>query len=108
MKGGRYELTQKEMVLGYIRDFGSITPVDAFRDLGIARLAAVVCKLRREGHDIHKEREHALNRSCIIDTGVHIQLPHGYVGMLKSKSGLNVMHDITSEGVIDEGYSEQR
>lgn len=31
--------------------------------------------------------------SCIIDTGVHIQLPHGYVGMLKSKSGLNVMHD---------------
>lgn len=43
--------------------------------------------------------------SCIIDTGVHIQLPHGYVGMLKSKSGLNVMHGITSEGVIDEGYT---
>ena len=43
--------------------------------------------------------------SCVIDTGVHIQLPHGYVGMLKSKSGLNVMHDITSDGVIDEGYT---
>ena len=43
--------------------------------------------------------------SCIIDTGVHIQLPHGYVGMLKSKSGLNVKHGITSEGVIDEGYT---
>lgn len=43
--------------------------------------------------------------SCIIDTGVHIQLPHGYVGMLKSKSGLNVWHGITSEGVIDEGYT---
>lgn len=43
--------------------------------------------------------------SCIIDTGVHIQLPHGYVGMLKSKSGLHVKHDITSEGVIDEGYT---
>lgn len=43
--------------------------------------------------------------SCIIDTGVHIQLPHGYVGMLKSKSGLNVEHGITSEGVIDEGYT---
>lgn len=43
--------------------------------------------------------------SCVIDTGVHIQLPHGYVGMLKSKSGLNVMHGITSEGVIDEGYT---
>ena len=43
--------------------------------------------------------------SFVIDTGVHIQLPHGYVGMLKSKSGLNVKHGITSEGVIDEGYT---
>lgn len=45
--------------------------------------------------------------SCVIDTGVHIQLPHGYVGMLKSKSGLNVKYGITSEGVIDEGYTGQ-
>lgn len=43
--------------------------------------------------------------SRVIDTGVHIQLPHGYVGILKSKSGLNVRHGITSEGVIDEGYT---
>lgn len=43
--------------------------------------------------------------SRVIDTGVHIQLPHGYAGMLKSKSGLNVKHGITSEGVIDEGYT---
>lgn len=41
----------------------------------------------------------------IIDTGVHIQLPHGHVGMLKSRSGLNVWFGITSEGVIDEGYT---
>lgn len=43
--------------------------------------------------------------SRIIDTGVHIQLPHGCVGMLKSKSGLNTRYGITSEGVIDEGYT---
>lgn len=43
--------------------------------------------------------------SRVIDTGVHIQLPHGYVGMLKSKSGLNAWHSITSDGVIDEGYT---
>lgn len=43
--------------------------------------------------------------SRVIDTGVRIQLPHGYVGMLKSKSGLHVKYDITSEGVIDEGYT---
>ena len=36
---------------------------------------------------------------------VHVQLPHGTVGFLKSKSGLNVKHGITGEGVIDEGYT---
>ena len=40
-----------------------------------------------------------------FDTGVHIELPVGTVGMLKSKSGLNVKHGITSEGVIDVGYT---
>lgn len=38
-------------------------------------------------------------------TGVHVQLPHGCVGLLVSKSGLNVKHGITSTGLIDEGYS---
>ena len=55
-------VSQKQMVLDYMREFGSITPMDAFRDLGITRLAAVVCRLRREGHDIHTEREHGKNR----------------------------------------------
>jgi dUTP pyrophosphatase len=43
--------------------------------------------------------------SAVIDTGVHVELPHGYAGFLKSKSGLNVKHGIVSEGVIDEGYT---
>lgn len=43
--------------------------------------------------------------SIVIDTGVHVELPPGTVGMLKSKSGLNVRHGITCEGVIDEGYT---
>lgn len=45
------------------------------------------------------------HESIAVDTGVHIQLPHGTVGMLKSKSGLNVKFGIQSEGVIDEGYT---
>lgn len=45
------------------------------------------------------------NDSAVIDTGVHVELPRGTVGMLKSKSGLNVKHGIKSEGVIDEGYT---
>lgn len=43
--------------------------------------------------------------SLVIDTGVHVLIPEGYVGMLKSKSGLNVKYGITSEGVIDAGYT---
>ena len=42
--------------------------------------------------------------SATFDTGVHIELPPCTVGMLKSKSGL-MMQGITSEGVIDEGYT---
>lgn len=43
--------------------------------------------------------------SVNIGTGVHVQLPENTVGMVKSKSGLNVKSCITVEGVIDEGYS---
>ena len=43
--------------------------------------------------------------SAIFDTGVHVALPEGTVGMLKSKSGLNVKHNILCEGVIDVGYT---
>lgn len=42
--------------------------------------------------------------NVLIDTGIHVELPHNSVGMLKSKSGLNVKHCILNEGVIDEGF----
>ena len=41
----------------------------------------------------------------MIDTGVHVELPVGTAGFLKSKSGLNINHDITSDGVIDVGFT---
>lgn len=40
-----------------------------------------------------------------IDTGVHVEIPAGYVGLIKSKSGLNVNKSILTEGVIDHGYT---
>lgn len=43
--------------------------------------------------------------SVVIDTGVHVEILEGYVGMLKSKSGLNVKHDLIGTGTIDSGYS---
>lgn len=59
------------------------------------------------GLDIYS-REQKLVRahdSECFDTGVHIEIPKGFVGFLKSKSGLNVKHGLTSEGVIDSGYT---
>lgn len=40
-----------------------------------------------------------------IDTGVHVEIPEGYVGMITSKSGLMVNEGITSRGTIDCGYT---
>lgn len=41
----------------------------------------------------------------VIDTGVHVEIPAGYVGMMKSRSGLMCNRGITSEGTIDAGYT---
>ena len=59
------------------------------------------------GFDIFTPKEVRIREggSAKIDTGVHIQIPKGYVGFLKSKSGLNVVNGITGEGVIDAGYT---
>lgn len=45
------------------------------------------------------------NGSAVFDTGVHVELPRMTCGLLVSKSGLNVNCDITSTGLIDEGYT---
>ena len=43
--------------------------------------------------------------SYTVDTGVHIQIPVGQVGFIKSKSGLNVKGGGTATGVVDSGFS---
>lgn len=55
--------------------------------------------------DIYPKWFDYVENSVCIDTGVHVAIPEGYVGFLKSKSGLNVNHGLTSEGVIDSGYT---
>lgn len=57
------------------------------------------------GLDIYSPIDFTVLDSFVINTGVHVELPEGTVGFLKSKSGLNVNYGITSEGVIDEGYT---
>jgi dUTP pyrophosphatase len=42
-----------------------------------------------------------LKESVTIDTGVHVAIPKGYVGFIKSKSGLMVKHSILTDGTVD-------
>ena len=57
------------------------------------------------GLDIFSPIDFTVDDSFVVNTGVHVELPAGTVGFLKSKSGLNVNYGIVSEGVIDEGYT---
>lgn len=51
-----------------------------------------------------RSKENPKIGSAIIDTGVHMNIPVGFVGMIKSKSGLNMKHGIIADGVVDAGY----
>ena len=44
-------------------------------------------------------------QAVTIDTGVHVEIPEGYVGFIKSRSGLMVKHNIVSDGTIDAHYT---
>lgn len=52
---------QTEAVLEYMRLFGSITPLDALRELGCMRLASRISDLKHEGYTILGEMDTAKN-----------------------------------------------
>ena len=45
------------------------------------------------------------NQSRTFSTGVHIAIPEGMVGLVKSKSGLMCNHGILTDGTIDAHYT---
>lgn len=55
-------LTQSMKVLKYMLDFGSITPLDALKDLAVMRLGARIWDLEKQGFEIVHDRETAKNR----------------------------------------------
>ena len=48
-------MTQKEMILGYMRKHGSITSMQAFQ-MGITRLSARIWNLRNDGVQIESNK----------------------------------------------------
>ena len=55
-------MRQCELVLKYMEDFGSITPLDAVKDLGIMCLAERIRDLRKAGVKIVSTPESSKNR----------------------------------------------
>lgn len=54
--------TQYDKVLKYIDEHGSITPMEAFTEFGITRLAARVNELQRKGIILERKMESGKNR----------------------------------------------
>ena len=51
------------MILQYIKEFGSISPYEAFRDLGVTKLATRISEMRsQDGMEFHKESVTTKNR----------------------------------------------
>ena len=55
-------MTQCERILKYMDDFGTISTMQAFMDLGVVRLASRIHDLRRMGIEIESETVNTKNR----------------------------------------------
>ena len=54
--------TQCQRILAYMDEFGSISTLEAFRDLGVARLASRIHDLKGMGFNIKDEIKTSKNR----------------------------------------------
>ena len=55
-------MTQREAIINYITEFGSITPMEAFADLGITKLATRISEMRKDGMQLKIESVKSKNR----------------------------------------------
>lgn len=70
-------MTQGERIINYLEQFGSITPMEAFRDLGITKLATRISEMRADGIEFEKEYVTSKNRFGESVTYMKYSLPKG-------------------------------
>lgn len=56
------QMSQHERILDYINTFGSISPMEAFNDLGITKLSTRIGEMRADGINFNQEWEIRKNR----------------------------------------------
>lgn len=55
-------MTQHQLILEYVKEWGSITPMDAFLDLGITKLSTRIGELEKAGIGFVHSKESRKNR----------------------------------------------
>lgn len=55
-------MTQRSMIVAYMKEHGSITTYEAFEQLGITKLTTRISELRAGGFKIRQRTEAGLNR----------------------------------------------
>lgn len=53
---------QRQRIINYIREFGSITSKEAYDDLGITQLATRIKELKEQGYEFKTKWENSKNR----------------------------------------------
>lgn len=89
-------------------DEGAIMPTRAHEfDAGLDLYAPKTVSI--PGSKYLSAYSHGYGKVCVgnrtIDTGVHVQIPEGFVGFIKSKSGLMANYGLLTDGTIDSGYT---
>ena len=56
------KISQKDRIINYIREFGSITSWEAYQELGVMQLGARIDQLQKDGYTFVTEWEHKKNR----------------------------------------------
>lgn len=54
--------TQVDRVIAYMKQFGSVSTLEAFKDLGVTRLSARIFEIKQRGYKVKSEPIKAKNR----------------------------------------------
>ena len=81
------KITQKDRIINYIREFGSITSWEAYQDLGVMQLGARIDQLQKEGYIFRTEWEHKKNRY-----GEDVQFKRYYLADMISENSNHITY----------------
>lgn len=85
------ELQMEKQIINIKLDEGAFTPYKAH--------------IYDAGFDLYAMKDQVIKLTTIVDTGVHMDIPNGYVGLVFPRSSMSKNNYITPTGVIDSGYT---